>query len=131
MPRPAEGSRRHEARTGESAGQAWKAHPAGGIDFDVYVLSGREQQAQVGNWAHAWHPGSETQLFEKTNGRPFEERQHILRIRGEGPFRVLLVSRPKGHRGPEPDVKLENDSLMVRSGGSTIRLLPAGTWSAD
>jgi hypothetical protein len=112
-------------------GQNWKTHPAGGIDFDVYVLSGHEQRAQVGNWAHAWHPGSEARLFEEANGRPFEERQHILRIRGEGPFRVLLVPRPKGRRGPGPDVKMENDSLVVRSGRSTVRLAPDGTWSSD
>jgi hypothetical protein len=112
-------------------GQPWKAHPAGGIDFDVHVLSGREQEAQVGNWAHAWHPGSETLLFEKANGRPFEERQHILQIRGAGPFRVLVAPRPKGRRAPAPDVKLENDSLAVRSGRSAIRLTPDGTWSAE
>ena len=112
-------------------GQAWKAHPSGGIDFDVYVFADREQQAQIGNWAHAWHPQGETELFEQANGRPFEERQHILRIHGDGPFRVLLIPRPKGRQGPEPEVKAENDTLVVRSGRSAIRLAPDGTWPAD
>ena len=112
-------------------GQSWKAHPSGGIDFDVYVVADREQKAQVGNWAHAWHPGREAGRFERANGRPFEERQHILRIRGDGPFRVLLVPRPKGRAGAEPAVKAEGDSLVVRPGRSAIRLAPDGTWAAE
>ena len=70
-------------------GQSWPAHPSKGIDFDVHVIADAAQEAFVGNWAHAWS-GGWAGRFRDANGRPFEERQHILRIRGEG-FRIVLV----------------------------------------
>ena len=68
--------------------------------FDLYVLSEHPQQALIGNWAHAWHPDTEAQQFNNANGRPFEERQHLLRLRGDGGFRVALVAWPKGASPP-------------------------------
>lgn len=41
-------------------GQTWPKHPTGGVDFDVFVMAGQPQEALIGNWAHAWHPGGET-----------------------------------------------------------------------
>ena len=61
-------------------GQLWKLHPTVGIDWDLYTIAGEDQQAHIGNWAHAWHPSPEQGQFRKANGRPFEERQHILRV---------------------------------------------------
>jgi len=40
------------------------------------------QEAVLGNWAVTW-----TQLKQ----RGWEERQHILRIKGKGPFKLLLI----------------------------------------
>ncbi len=80
-------------------GQAWKSHPAQGIDFDVCVLADAPQKAQVGHWSHSWHPGREAQEYRDANGgRNFEESQYILRIRGEQGFRVVIVAWPKGRK---------------------------------
>jgi hypothetical protein len=102
-------------------GQAWPAHPRKGIDWEIYVVADEPQQVLVGNWAHAWHPGPETRQFLEANGRPFEERQHILRLRGANGFRVLLVPYLKGRRPADLDVKLDGDRVAVTVKGHTIR----------
>lgn len=43
------------------AGQSWKRHAAGGIDFDVLTVSDDDQQFVIGDWGHEWSPGTEQQ----------------------------------------------------------------------
>ena len=74
-------------------------------------MADEPQQALIGNWAHTWHPAQEQGEFEKSHGRKFEERQHILRLRGQGPFTVLIVPYRKGEQRPE--VKAAGDKLLV------------------
>lgn len=107
-------------------GQRWKAHPSMGVDFDVYVIASEEQQAHIGNWAHAWHPSPEMMGdFPQANGRPFEERQHILRIRGNE-FRVLIVPSPKGQARKDLVVRTDGADLRVMANGKEARLGPGG-----
>jgi hypothetical protein len=68
------------------------------IDWDLYNISAQTQQVLIGNWAHNWHPGLEQGQFGIANGRPFEERQHIFRLKGNGDFNVLLLPYRKGQR---------------------------------
>ena len=91
-------------------GQKWKAHPTQGIDFRVYVVADEEQEAHVGNWAHAWG-GTSSSEFRAANGHPFEERQHILPLRSRGGFRVFIVAHPKG-RDPG-DIQVQRDGTQV------------------
>jgi hypothetical protein len=67
-----------------------------GVDWDLYAVSGESQQISLGNWAHAWHPGREMAEFSRTWGRPFQERQNIFRLWGNGPFYTVLVPRRAG-----------------------------------
>jgi hypothetical protein len=60
-----------------------------GVDFDIFVLGQTPQEAMLGNWAVSWTQLSQTK---------WEERQHILRIRGKGPFKLLLIPYRAGHR---------------------------------
>lgn len=104
-------------------GQAWKAHPAGGIDFDLYLASDAATQAHVGNWAHLWHPSPEEGQFRAANQSDrFEERQHILRVRGSGPFTTLIVPWRKGHRPDGLTVSQEGGTLVVQTPQGVIRL---------
>ncbi len=104
-------------------GQAWRAHPAGGIDFDLYVASDSAAQAHVGNWAHLWHPSTEqAQFLAANNAERFEERQHILRIRGDGAFTTLIVPWRKGHRPDGMNVTQDGDTLIVETSRGTYRL---------
>jgi hypothetical protein len=104
-------------------GQAWKAHPAGGIDFDLYVASDTATQAQIGNWAHLWHPSTEEAQFRAANeSQRFEERQHILRVRGSGTFTTLIVPWRKGHRPDGLTVCQEGGTLVVKTPQGIIRV---------
>jgi len=97
-------------------GQDWKAHASGGIDFDLYVVGDLGMQAHVGNWAHLWHPSTEEAQFRKANGSErFEERQHILRVRGRAAFTTVIVAWRKGDRPKGLSVSREGDLLVVRT----------------
>ncbi|MCY3020839.1 MAG: hypothetical protein NTW87_17620 [Planctomycetota bacterium] len=109
-------------RTLSFTGQSWKAHPTQGVDWDVVVIAAEEQQCQIGNWAHTWHPGNETGAFQRANGRGFEERQHILRIRGKGGFKVLILPCRKGERPPGLKVETEGEAVKITLGGQTTIL---------
>jgi hypothetical protein len=109
-------------------GQAWPAHPTKGIEWEIYVVADEPQQVLVGNWAHAWHPGPETRQFLDANGRSFEERQHILRLRGTNGFRVLLVPYLKGRRPADLDVKLAGDRIAVTVDGYSVRFDSRGAF---
>ena len=112
------------------AGQSWKGHPTEGIDFDVFVLADGDQQAHIGNWAHAWNPGREIGEFQEAQGRPFEERQHILRIRSQTGFRVAVVAWPKGKRPQNLAVTTEGEDIVVTANGQRLRIAPEGTVAA-
>ena len=104
-------------------GQTWKAHPSGGIDFDLYVASNEDMQAHIGNWAHVWHPSPEEGEFRAANGSPrFEERQHILRIRGRGAFTTLIVPWRKGRRPAGLKVSREGEALLVATPKGPVRI---------
>jgi len=109
-------------------GQTWKAHPTQGIDFSLYVVADEEQQAQVGNWAHT-STGNGSGDFRQANGRDFEERQHILRLRGPSGFRAFLVAYPKGHRPEDIQVRKEGTQVVLSAAGRTVRFSADGTYA--
>ena len=49
----------------------------------------------------------------RSNGRPFEERQHILRIKGNGPFQVIVLPYRKGQKRDEVQVKQDGSKLTI------------------
>jgi hypothetical protein len=108
-------------------GQQWPKHPAGGVNFDLFIVADEPQQALIGNWAHAWHPGREVQEFQSANDRPFEERQHILRIRGKSGFRVVLAVWPKGAQPPPLRVAAsEHGGIAVSNGEMGTEIASSG-----
>jgi hypothetical protein len=105
-------------------GQDWPAHPARGIDWDIYVVAAQPQQARIGNWAHAWAPGPEMTEFQAANGRAFEERQHLLRIRGTEGFRVLILPYKKG-TPRQAEVSEQGGVIRIREQSQEVRLGPS------
>lgn len=103
-------------------GQNWPKHPTQGIDWDLYLVAEEEQQAQIGNWGHFWHPGPEQQQFKQANSRPFEERQDILRVRGMGPFTALILPFRKGKGRTDMRVIREGKTISIAAGDETTRL---------
>ncbi|MFN7918879.1 MAG: hypothetical protein U0Q16_02210 [Bryobacteraceae bacterium] len=92
------------------------------IDWDLYTVSGGQQQALIGNWAHAWHPSREAAEFAKANGRQFRERQNILRLRDESAFKILLLPYLKGTERSSLRVTEAEGEIAIEATGEKFRL---------
>ena len=86
-----------------------------GVDFDLFVIASKPQAALLGNWADTW---TQQQSVSK-----WEERQHILRIRGSGPFQLVLVPFRSGHRPPDLELEAGATGLVLTTNGTTLELL--------
>jgi hypothetical protein len=84
------------------------------IDWDLYVVAASAQQAQIGNWGHNFNPNESE--FRRANRRPFEEHQHILRMKGSGPFKVLLLPYRKGEQRRDLQVRQEGKTVTIQAG---------------
>jgi hypothetical protein len=94
-----------------------------GIDFDVFIVGDRPQQATITGWKHFWHPGREAGEYLRATGTKFEETQHILRLRGTGSFDVLIVPYRRGMRPHDLAVTRTSDgALRILRGGKTAAL---------
>jgi hypothetical protein len=81
------------------------------------------QQATVAGWKHFWHPTREADEYQQATGTKFEEAQYILRLRGTGPFDVLIVPYLRGRRPPDLAVTRTSDGVLsVLLGGKTTVL---------
>ena len=58
----------------------------------------------------------------RSNGRPFEERQHILRIKGNGPFQILILPYRKGQKRSDLQVKQDGTKVIIESKGENMIL---------
>jgi len=85
-----------------------------GVDFDLFVIARKPQAALLGNWADTWTQQSISK---------WEERQHILRIRGNGPFQLVLVPYRSGHRPPDLELEVGATALILTTNGTTLELL--------
>jgi hypothetical protein len=90
------------------------------VDFAVFVLGDAPKQALLGNWADTAWGGAVTQR---------EERQHILRVRGTGPFTTVIVPWRRGQKPAGLAVTQEGEQIVVRSAAGTVRVLADGTWT--
>ena len=106
-------------------GQTWNKHPTKGIDWDLYTLSNENQQAFIGNWGHDWHGSSEMSQFQTANGRGFEERQHILRIKGNGPFQTIILPYRKGEKPSDLSVTQNGNDVVISHGSEVTRVNPS------
>ena len=93
-----------------------------GVDFDVFTVADHDREAYIGNWAHDSQPGTAWREFEQAHGRPFEERQHILRIRGTGASTTVLLPFRHGQRPEGLTVTQEGTDLLVATATETHRI---------
>ncbi len=95
-------------------GSNWMAHPAGGIDWEVYIEQPEPGTATLANWAHTFIPSVELDEFKVTNNvTSFAERQTILRVKGKESFLTVIVPYHKGQRPQDLDVTKSNDTLQI------------------
>lgn len=82
------------------------------VDWDVYTV-GQRARALIGNWAVTpWGNA----ITEK------EERQHILRIRGSGPFTTVILPWRRGARPEGLGVSRDGEAIVIRREGLTLRV---------
>jgi hypothetical protein len=94
-----------------------------GVDFDVFIVAERSQQATVTGWKHFWHPTREADEYKQATGKKFEEAQYILRLRGTGPFDVVIVPYRRGRRPPDLVITRTSDGVLsLLRGGKTTTL---------
>jgi hypothetical protein len=94
-----------------------------GVDFDVFIVAERAQQATLAGWKHFWHPGREAGEYQQATGTKFEEAQYILRLRGTGAFDVVIVPYHRGRRPPDLAVMpASGGGLSILRGGKTAAL---------
>jgi hypothetical protein len=94
-----------------------------GIDFDLFIVGDRSQQATVKGWKHFWHPGRELGEYQQPTGTKFEEAQYILRVRGTATFDVLIVPYRRGRRPPDLAVTRTLDGVLSIVRGGKIAAL--------
>jgi hypothetical protein len=94
-------------------------------DADIYVSGAG--QALIGHWVHHFAPTWEQGEFQQANKRPFEEGQHILRLRGTAGF--LLVLLPHRHNETRTERVTESgSSVTVKTDDETLTF-DADGWS--
>jgi hypothetical protein len=77
-------------------GASWPQHPTGGINWDLFTLAGdATTQFFIGNWGHGCQSTREAGEYQRANGAPFAETQHILRVHDNGPMTTILMPWPK------------------------------------
>jgi hypothetical protein len=96
-------------------GTAWPAHPAGGINWEVYLPSGVSNDATLTTWAHTFTPSVEFDEFLATNGSSFVERQTMLRVKGQEGFLTIIVPYFKGQRPTGLNVSQAGDTIFVNA----------------
>jgi hypothetical protein len=94
-----------------------------GVDFDVFIVADGSQQATVTGWKHFWHPGRETGEYEQVTGKKFEEAQYIPRLRGSGPFDVLILPYRRDRRPPDLAITRTPDGVLSVLRGGKITVL--------
>jgi len=88
-----------------------------GVDFDVYVVGDRPQQGLLGNWGLPVGNGPAAGQIE---------RQHILRVKGSGGFRCLIVPWKKTDAPPDLLVQSSADEISVRQNGRVTTFTGSG-----
>ena len=79
-------------------GQNWpqNLHATNGINWYLYTVSNKPSSFTLSQWTNNWQNSVEVAEFIKTNGKPYEETQQILRIKNTTPFFNVLLPYFKG-----------------------------------
>ena len=93
------------------------------INWDLYAFSGSPTQTVMRTWSHRWHPNREQNEFLKANGRQFEERQSILRLRTTGASTLLLLPWRKDNPRAA-SVHNEGARITISWNGATATIDP-------
>jgi hypothetical protein len=93
-----------------------------GVDFDVYVSSSETKEAKIGQWSQPWHPSPEKWWYQHVIGKPFEETQYTLRVKGKNDFQTLILPFKAGERPADLSVTQDGENYIVRYSGKTTTM---------
>ena len=106
-------------------GQQWPAHPANGINWELYTLSPSDLQFTLAEWGTTWQNTIEVNEFKTTNKRAYLEEQQIIRLNSDKPFFNILLPYVKGQNPYQDKVKfLSSHSALVEQQGNDIVVGP-------
>jgi hypothetical protein len=92
------------------------------VDFAVYSLGNQPREFLLGNWANTAWGGA---VIER------EERQHILRVRGSGPFITVVVAWRRDAKPQSLHVTEDGNAVVVTAGDVTTRIFYDESAAAD
>ena len=109
-------------------GQSWNKnfHSHGGIDWDVYLISQVPTSFSMSQWTTTWQNSSEQDDFMKANGRPYEESQQILRIKGGKDFFTIITPFHKGDKYSEPFKQINNETFLLKDNNDSTLITRSG-----
>ncbi len=96
------------------------------IDWDLVADCAAPTEMAIGNWANNWNQSVEVGQFQRAMGRPYEERQDILRLRTGAPTRLILLPYRKGARPANLAVTKLGADTVIKSGPLTLTLTAHG-----
>ena len=90
-----------------------------GVSWDVFVVnSNGSGEAYIGEWGHEWAPTVESAEYRAvTRGKPFSERQYILRVKNGATSDVVIVPYRTGNRPSDLAVSRVSGGIAVRADG--------------
>ncbi len=91
-----------------------------GIDWDLYSVSPVDYKFALGNFATSWAGSEGGGQFRRAQGRPFEQRQHILWIRGDSQHRTVILPRLKTDDGAPAELSQDGETLSVKLASGTL-----------
>ncbi len=108
-------------------GQIWpkKMHSTGGINWDLYSVTGNPSSFTLSQWTNTWENSTEVAEFLQTTGKPYSETQQILRIKNNAPFFHVLLPYFKGSEPYKNNVRLmAPGKLAIKYGNGELVLTP-------
>lgn len=114
-------------------GQSWVAHATGGINWNLYTLSGSSMAFSLADWSTTWQNQEEQEEFVKTNHRPYSEEQEIIRLKSNTPFFTILLPVHKGKDVYSAGVQqTENgNAFQIAVNNGEIRIGKNGYYAKD
>jgi len=114
-------------------GQVWNKqfHPAGGINWDLYVINSTPFNFNLGQWTSTWQNNEESKDFMQANGRPYFEGQQILRVQGGASFFNIIMPYNKGGKKPDELTEISKGLYLAQDEKDTLVFSQNGYWSKN
>lgn len=106
-------------------GQSWPAHPANGINWELYTYSQGQMDFTMADWGTTWQNTPEVNEFRKTNKRNYSEEQQFIRLRSDKPFFNVLLPYAKDQNPYGDNIKTPSAGIIsIEQNGQDVMISP-------